>query len=141
MASWEQLMGRFVMAILDHTPVQSTGKSGLELRQLPKPRLHRSTSDRLRPIASRPPKFPKIQYEFGSISESTRIPPRPITGFVNERASSICKTQSCFVILYSARLHSSVIDETVLGLHYMQSAISGIVDDISGIPRTCTDDI
>ena len=30
-------------------------------------------------------------------------------------------------------LHSIVIDETLLGLHYMQSAISGIVDDISGI--------
>ena len=41
--------------------------------------------------------------------------------------SSIC------AFLYSARLHSSVIDETLLGLHYMQSAISGIVDDTSGI--------
>ena len=30
-------------------------------------------------------------------------------------------------------LHSSVIDETLLGLHITQSAISGIVDDISGI--------
>jgi len=38
-------------------------------------------------------------------------------------------------------LHSSVIDETLLGLHYMQSEISGIIDDISGIPGTCTDDI
>ena len=37
-------------------------------------------------------------------------------------------------------LHSSVINETVLG-KYMQLVISGIADDISGIPRTCTDDI
>ena len=30
---------------------------------------------------------------------------------------------------------------TTLGSHYMQSAINGIADDISGILRTCTDDI
>ena len=64
-----------------HTPVQPTGKSGLELRQLPKPSQHRSTFDRLRPIASRPPKFPKIQYGFGSISEPTRILPPQNTRF------------------------------------------------------------
>ena len=60
-----------------HTPVQKVGKSGLELRGLPEPRLHRSTFDRLRPIASRPPKIPKIQYEIGPISEMTRTPPPP----------------------------------------------------------------
>ena len=39
--------------------------------------LLRSTFDRLRPIASRPPKIPKIQYEIGSICEMTRNPPPP----------------------------------------------------------------
>ena len=55
----------------------TTGKSGLELRELPKPHQHRSTFDRLRPIASRPPKIPKIQYEIGSIFDLTRTSPPP----------------------------------------------------------------
>ena len=59
----------------------TAGKSGLELRQLPKPHQHRSTFDRLRPIASRPPMFPKIQYGFGSIFEMARILPPPNHGF------------------------------------------------------------
>eukprot|EP00964_Phaeocystis_antarctica_P150250 scaffold117627_cov73-Phaeocystis_antarctica.AAC.7 len=53
----------------------TTGKSGLELRDLPKLHQHRSTFDRLRPIASRPPKIPKIQYEIGSIFDLTRTSP------------------------------------------------------------------
>ena len=60
---------------LDHTPVQKVGKSGLELRGLPEPRLLKSTFDRLRPIASRPPKIPEIQYEIGPIFDPTRTPP------------------------------------------------------------------
>ena len=63
---------------LDHTPVQKVGKSGLELRGLPEPRLHRSTFDRLRPIASRPQKSSTKSDRF-----STRpgLPPPPSHGF------------------------------------------------------------
>ena len=61
--------------------VQKVGKSGLVLRGLPEPRLHRSTFDRLRPIASRPPKIPKIQYEIGPIFDLTRTSPPPSHGF------------------------------------------------------------
>ena len=67
-----------------HTPVRKVGKSGLKLRDLPEPRQHRSTVDRLRPIASRPPQIPKIQYyyETGSIFDSTRNPPpHTVMGF------------------------------------------------------------
>ena len=41
-----------------------------------------STFDRLRPIASRPLKIPKIQYEFGPIFDLTRTSPRRIRVFV-----------------------------------------------------------
>ena len=103
------------------------------IRQLPKPHQHRSTFDRLRPIASRPPKFPKIQYGFGSIFEmAPDSPPAKYAFSSRENSRNLDEVFPIRNFILSS-LHSSVIDETLLGLHYMQSAISGIVDDISGI--------
>ena len=86
----------------------TTGKSGLELRQLPKPHQHRSTFDRLRPIASRPPKIPKNQYEIGSIFEPTRTPPPQNASFVNERASSKRNHDASLVVfILSSRILQS----------------------------------
>ena len=70
------------------------------------------------PIASRPPKSSTKSDRF-----STRpgLPPRRVTGFVNERASSNRNHGASLANSYSARAHCSVISEIDTGLRNLRT--------------------
>jgi len=83
------------------------------------------------PIASRPPKSSTKSDRF-----STRpgLPPRRVTGFVNERASSNRNHGASLANSYSARAHCRVISEIDTGLRNLRTCNQWVVvNDISGI--------
>ena len=86
-----------------HTPVQHTWQVGARAPSIAETPPTRSTFDRLRPIASRPPKFPKIQYGFGSIFEMARILPPQNTRFRQGKTPVTMTKFSRSVISYLAR--------------------------------------